>query len=112
MRVVRNPWNVMARLSKVVGGNGTSGNPVAPESSCSRCFYGLMERGLMGSDGKMGVDVKKSEGDLGIRKWGFLSVSRMFRGARDAVISACQECAPKVCREAFMTTEMSLGRPN
>ncbi|PKI58317.1 hypothetical protein CRG98_021294 [Punica granatum] len=25
VRVVRNPWNVMARLAEVVGGNGTSG---------------------------------------------------------------------------------------
>ncbi|OWM76835.1 hypothetical protein CDL15_Pgr016482 [Punica granatum] len=28
VRVVRNPWNVMARLAEVVGGNGTSGGSV------------------------------------------------------------------------------------
>ncbi|PKI57882.1 hypothetical protein CRG98_021721 [Punica granatum] len=35
----------MARLAEVTGGNGTSRNPVAPESSCSRCFCGLLEQG-------------------------------------------------------------------
>ncbi|PKI55021.1 hypothetical protein CRG98_024586 [Punica granatum] len=63
VRVVRNPLNVMARLTEVVGGNGTSGGVrcARPGVSGPDCNHGW--------NGVLGISNRKSKPGNGLRGW-------------------------------------------
>ncbi|PKI41504.1 hypothetical protein CRG98_038106 [Punica granatum] len=117
VRVVRNPLNVMARLAEVVEQNGELLElGAAGHEGSSRGLGGqavawdlaeILDRRLVVPDRR-----PLAREGLGTCDRDFLSVPRMSWGVRGiTVISVFRECAPKIHREAFATTETSLREP-
>ncbi|PKI77695.1 hypothetical protein CRG98_001925 [Punica granatum] len=108
VRVVRNPLNVMARLDKVLERNGTRGGlGVHPGKEFGDFWFksGRVDTGIPGvfptilAGFGLGTGLTKCS-------------SNVPRRSGIAVISVCHVHAPKARREAFVTTETSLGRPS
>ncbi|PKI52282.1 hypothetical protein CRG98_027324 [Punica granatum] len=87
VRVVKDPWNMMARLAEVVGRNGTW---MREEEGLEPPAKRGMSRGLGGQIEACSLNVSRRSG---------IVVVSVFHGR-----------APKARRETFMTTETSLGK--
>ncbi|PKI59641.1 hypothetical protein CRG98_019978 [Punica granatum] len=99
VRVVRNPWNVMARLAEVVGGNGTRGG-----LRCARL-------GVSGPDLECLNDEDLNEPNIVTRRVNVRSGDSAPRECSGiVVISVFRGRALKARRETFMTTKTSIGK--
>ncbi|PKI35437.1 hypothetical protein CRG98_044172, partial [Punica granatum] len=121
VRVVRSPLNVMARLSKVVGRNGTRGVAQRARISSRR------PDSSHGQNSMLKALNWKSKSGNGFRGWKICGLGSgveecalnalrcsgiIVRCSEIIVISVFRGSAPEVRRETFVTSETYFGKPN